>query len=156
MFSFAKIPGLTTGTATESPKITIAKIATASRGTELAAAETTASMNDTRTTAIHSQKLKRHLVHFFICSPPSAFAAGFMGQDGLEPPQSACIALRRVRTPRKHDSKCTLCRRFSRHLPRFQSMDTAVRRWSPQCPLPDESVWCKYRELKLPRWINSG
>ena len=136
--------------------MTAAKTTTAAFGTELAAIETTAIMNDTRTTAIQSQKLKRHLVHFLIGSPPSAFAARFMGQDGLEPPQSAYITLRRVRTLRKHDSKGTLCRRFSRRLPRFQNTDTAVRSCSPQCPLPDESVWCKYRELKLPQWINSG
>lgn len=120
--------------------MTAAKTTTAAFGTELAAIETTAIMNDTRTTAIQSQKLKRHLVHFFIGSPPSAFAARFMGQDGLEPPQSAYITLPSCALGDKHDSKGTLCRRFSRHLPRFQNTDTAVRSCSPQCPLPDESV----------------
>lgn len=59
-------------------KMTAAKTTTAALGTELAAADTTAIMNDVRTTAIQSQKLKRHLVHFLIDSPPSAFAAGFL------------------------------------------------------------------------------
>ena len=71
----AKMPGLKIATAMESPKITTAKIVTATCGIELATTETTIIINDTRITLIHSQKLIKHFVHFFIESPPSACTA---------------------------------------------------------------------------------
>lgn len=71
------MPGFIIATAREAAKITTAKIVTAICGIVLATADTIIIINDTRITAIHNQKLIKHLSHLLIHSPPPAVRLDF-------------------------------------------------------------------------------